>query len=427
MLWGPGHAAAIVDGPPRGGSVAGVAGGTAAVAVNVDCSGRTSPGSPVRNQTTSPGSPGAPQQEHDVPQPRRVSRPPCWVPPHATGRPGPVGLYDPDHEHDACGVSFVVDMHGRRSHDLVGRASRRCATSITAAPRAPRRTPATAPASSSRSPTGSCASVVTFDLPAAGSYAVGIAFLPPGPRRPTPRRPASRRSAPRRALEVLGWRDVPDRPVDDRRHRRRRHADLPPAVPDRHRRGTDSGIELDRRAFVVRKRIEHEMLDADGEPAVYFPSLSSRTIVYKGMLTTPQLGEFFPDLADERFESALAWCTRGSRPTPSRRGRSPTRTATSPTTARSTPCRATRTGCGPARRCSTQTCSPAVPARASSASSRSARPAASDTARLDEALELLHLGGYSLPHAVLMMIPEAWENHPTWTRPSGTSTATTPA
>ena len=99
-------------------------------------------------------------------------------------------------------------------------------------------------------------------------------------------------------------------------------------------------------------------------------------------------------------------CTAASRRTRSRRGRSPIRTASSPTTARSTPCRATRTGCAPARRCS--------PARTCLASQRAfpiCTPGASDTARFDEALELLHLGGRPLHHAVLMMIPEAWENN----------------
>ncbi len=70
-----------------------------------------------------------------------------------------------------------------------------------------------------------------------------------------------------------------------------------------------TGVELDRKLFVVRKRCEHELTgvdDATRRDAVYFPSLSCRTLVYKGMLTTPQLSEFFPDLDDDRVESALA-------------------------------------------------------------------------------------------------------------------------
>ena len=102
-------------------------------------------------------------------------------------------------------------------------------------------------------------------------------------------------------LHVVAWRDVPVEPELPRRHRPGGDAELPPArrspIPP-----AATGVDLDRKAFLARKRIEHEL---DPEIATYFPSLSSRTLVYKGMLTTPQLAAFFPDLSDERFESAL--------------------------------------------------------------------------------------------------------------------------
>ena len=146
---------------------------------------------------------------------------------------------------------------------------------------------------------------------------------------------------------------------------------------------------------------------ADGvEQGVYFPSLSSRTLVYKGMLTTPQLAEFFPDIVDERVRAPSPWCTRRFS------------TNTFPSWPLAHPYRlrrpqrrdqhrswATATGCGPVRSCSRPTRSPV----SSTGSYPVCTPGASDTATFDEALELLHLGGYSLPHAVLMMIPEAWE------------------
>ena len=100
-------------------------------------------------------------------------------------------------------------------------------------------------------------------------------------------------------------------------------------------------------------------------------------------------------------------CTPGSPPTRSRRGRWPTRTATWPTTARSTRSRATATGCGPARRC----CAATLFGPDIERIFPICTPGASDSATFDEVLELLHLAGRSLPHAVLMMIPEAWENH----------------
>ena len=137
------------------------------------------------------------------------------------------------------------------------------------------------------------------------------------------------------------------------------------------------------------------------------------------MLTTPQLGEFFPDLNDERVESALALVhSRFSTNTfPSWPLAHPYRYVAhngeintvqgnqnwmrAREALLASPLFPGGSGAGAA----------APPATTSSGSSRSARPGASDTARLDEVLELLHLGGYSLPHAVLMMIPEAWENH----------------
>ena len=202
-------------------------------------------------------------------------------------------------------------------------------------------------------------------------------------------------------LTVLGWRDVPVDPECLGKTARE-------AMPTFQQLFVSSPGEVRRRPRPPRlcrpQAVEHEhRTGEDGRS--YFASLSARTIVYKGMLTTPQLGQFFPDLTDERVESALCWCTRGSRPTRSRRGRWRTRTGMSPTTARSTPCRATRTGCAPARRC----CQRALPGL--DTAFPICTPGASDTARFDEVLELLHLGGRPLHHAVLMMIPEAWENH----------------
>src|SRR5581483_4124029 len=166
-----------------------------------------------------------------------------------------------------------------------------------------------------------------------------------------------------------------------------------------------TGIDLDRKLFVLRKRVEHEISDA---LPVYFPSLSSRTLVYKGMLTTPQLAEFFPDLRDERVESALALVhSRFS-------------TNTFPSWPLAHPYRylahngEINTLQGNrnwmrAREALMET--PLMPGldRAFPVIT----DGASDTASFDECLELLHLGGRPLAHAVLMMIPEAWENHAT--------------
>jgi glutamate synthase (NADPH/NADH) large chain len=164
--------------------------------------------------------------------------------------------------------------------------------------------------------------------------------------------------------------------------------------------GRREGIALDRPAFVLRKRAERE---AD----VYFPSLSARTLVYKGMLTTGQLEPFFPDLSDPRFATAIALVhSRFS-------------TNTFPSWPLAHPYRFV------AHNGEINTVKGNrnwMRARESQLASELfsgdleriypiCTPGASDTASFDEVLELLHLGGRSLPHSVLMMIPEAWENH----------------
>ncbi|MBV8463829.1 MAG: glutamate synthase subunit alpha, partial [Acidimicrobiales bacterium] len=164
----------------------------------------------------------------------------------------------------------------------------------------------------------------------------------------------------------------------------------------------DEALALDRLAFVARKRFEHE------HPEGYFASLSARTIVYKGMLTSHQLDEFFPDLSDERVVSALALVhSRFS-------------TNTFPSWPLAHPYRYlchngeinTVAGNRNWMRAREALCrTPLMPGleRAFPV----VTPGASDSASFDEVLELLHLGGRPIHHAVLMMIPEAWENHRT--------------
>ena len=161
-----------------------------------------------------------------------------------------------------------------------------------------------------------------------------------------------------------------------------------------------TGIELDRVAFCLRKRAEHEA-------EVYFPSLSARTVVYKGMLTTGQLEPFFPDLSDERFASELALVhSRFSTNTfPSWPLAHPYRLI-----AHNGEINTVKGNRNWMRARESQISSDLFPGDLSRAFPI-CTPGASDSATFDEVLELLHLGGRSLPHAVLMMIPEAWENH----------------
>ena len=323
--------------------------------------------------------------------------------------PARTGLYRPDSEHDACGVSFVVDLHGRRSHDLVAKGlTSLCNLDHRGATGAE---PNTGDGAGIliQVPDAFLRAVLDIELPASGSYATGIAFLPADEAAADAACASMEKICAEEGLSVLAWREVPTDPSSV-------GATALEAMPSFRQiviasaGGDESGIVLDRRAFLARKRIEHEVLGADGEPCVYLPSLSARTMVYKGMLTTPQLGDFFPDLADERLDSALALVhSRFS-------------TNTFPSWPLAHPYRYVAHNGEINTVQGNQNWMRAREALLSSDLFPGGRealervfpictPGASDTARLDETLELLHLGGYSLPHAMLMMIPEAWENH----------------
>lgn len=314
--------------------------------------------------------------------------------------PARQGMYDPRNEHDACGVGFVATLTGEASHALVEQA-------LTVLRNLEHRG-----ATGSDPDSGDGAGILVqipdaflrentaFELPEAGAYAVGIAFLPDGEE---DRRAAAARIeeiAAEERLNVLGWREVPVTPDllgDGARATMPAFAQL--FVAD----GENTGLALDRKAFVLRKRAERE---AD----VYFPSLSARTIVYKGMLTTGQLEPFFPDLSDRRFATAIALVhSRFS-------------TNTFPSWPLAHPYRFVAHN-GEIN--TVQGNRNWMRARESQLASELfgdlpldrlfpvCTPGASDSASFDEVLELLHLGGRSLPHSVLMMVPEAWENHTT--------------
>jgi glutamate synthase (NADPH) large chain len=319
--------------------------------------------------------------------------------------PAPQGLYDPTAERDACGVAMVADIAGRRSHGIVDDA-------LTALANLEHRGAAGAEPTSGdgagillQLPDAFLRAVVDFELPPQDTYAAGIAFLPLDPDDRAKAMAMAERIATEEGLTVLGWRDVPVDPEA---------ADVGPTalsvVPHFamlfvSAADGEQGVELDRLTFCLRKRVEHETGAAS--VGTYFPSLSARTLVYKGMLTTGQLPVFFPDLHDERLASAIALVhSRFS-------------TNTFPSWPLAHPFRYVahngeiNTVRGNRNRM-----------RAREALLRSdlipgdltrlfpiCDPEGSDSASMDEVLELLHLGGRSLPHAVMMMIPEAWENH----------------
>jgi glutamate synthase (NADPH/NADH) large chain len=329
--------------------------------------------------------------------------------------PLPQGLYDPQFEHDACGVSFVADLKGRPSHAIVDRAlvALRCLQHRGATNAEPN--------------TGDGAGIMIQvpdrlfrslidDLPPAGSYATGMVFLPPEPSARDLAKKSIDRIVEAEGLQVIGWRTVPTEPSSLGRQSRGVMPSFEQVFISSPGQGAGSeqagglalsGLDLDRKVYIVRKRAEHE-LPAELGSAIYFPSLSSRTFVYKGMLTTPQLATFFPELGDERMESALALVhSRFS-------------TNTFPSWPLAHPYRflahngEINTVMGNRNWMRARESILAAPHwdGAEHKLFPICTPGASDTASLDEALELLHLGGYPLHHAVLMMIPEAWEKHP---------------
>ncbi|MEE4541530.1 glutamate synthase large subunit [Streptomyces sp. V4-01] len=329
------------------------------------------------------------------------------------GRPARQGMYDPRNEHDACGVGFVATLTGEASHGLVQQA-------LTVLRNLEHRGATGAEPDSGdgagillQVPDAFLRANTAFDLPEAGHYAVGVAFLPVDQEDRTKAVDAIERIAVEEGLTVLGWREVPVGPDLLGATSRSTMPYFSQLFVADHA-GQASGIALDRPAFVLRKRAERE---AD----VYFPSLSARTIVYKGMLTTGQLEPFFPDLSDERFATAIALVhSRFSTNTfPSWPLAHPYRFV-----AHNGEINTVKGNRNWMRARESQLASglfgPAGGAGAEAAQGAGGElerifpictPDASDTASFDEVLELLHLGGRSLPHSVLMMIPEAWENH----------------
>ncbi|GAA4784612.1 glutamate synthase large subunit [Streptomyces sanyensis] len=318
----------------------------------------------------------------------------AWSP--MDGRPAPQGMYDPRNEHDACGVGFVATLTGVASHELVEQA-------LTVLRNLEHRGATGSEPDSGdgagillQVPDAFLREVAGIDLPEAGSYAVGIAFLPAEEDGTATARIEA--LAAEEGLDVLGWREVPVAPDLLGNGAR---ATMPSFrqlfVAD----GESSGIALDRKAFVLRKRAEREA-------GVYFPSLSSRTIVYKGMLTTGQLEPFFPDLSDRRCATAVALVhSRFSTNTfPSWPLAHPYRFV-----AHNGEINTVKGNRNWMRARESQLASGLFGEGELDRIFPVCTPDASDSASFDEVLELLHLGGRSLPHAVLMMVPEAWENH----------------
>ena len=309
------------------------------------------------------------------------------------------GLYDPAFEHDACGVAFVATLTGEPSHDIVVKG-------LTALRNLDHRGATGKDAQAGdgagiliQVPDEFLRSQCDFDLPSAGTYAVGNAFLPTDPEQATKVKEQIAELAAEESLTVLGWREVPVEPA--------MLSEVSLAVMPHFEQllvaasGTPiQGLALERMVFCLRRRVEHET-------GIYFPSLSSRTLVYKGMLTTEQLELIFPELSDPSVKSALAVVhSRFSTNTfPAWELAHPYRMI-----AHNGEINTVKGNRNWMRARENLLASDLIPGDLERIFPI-CTPGASDSASFDEVVELLHLGGRSLPHAVLMMIPEAWENN----------------
>jgi glutamate synthase (NADPH/NADH) large chain len=327
----------------------------------------------------------------------------------ASDIPGQWGLYDPEFEHDACGVGFVAHIKGRRSHSIVAQALELL---VRLSHRA---------AAGWDPETGDGAGILVqtphaffekearrlgFELPGPKAYAVGTVFLPNDPVA----RAACERTIEEAIAEekqrLVGWRDVPVDPTQLGRLARSNRPHIRQVIVGR-KRVVPSAFE--RKLFVIRKlsenRIRERKLDPEGR--FHVPSLSAETLIYKGLLLPRQLPLFYPDLTDPDLASAIGLVhSRFS-------------TNTFPTWDLAHPFRCIahngeintlrgNRAWWRARRSLLQSAKfggdlarlfPIVV------------DGKSDSAQFDNAVELLHLAGRSLPQAMMMMIPEAWEEN----------------
>jgi len=308
-------------------------------------------------------------------------------------------LYNSELEHDACGVAFIATMRGSAGHDIIDHAltalrnlEHRGATGADP-------TVGDGAGILTQIPDAFLRAVVGFELPPKGAYAAGIAFLPTDAEERFTAEATISAIATEEGLTVLGWRDLPiaaDLVGETARACMPFFRQLFVSASGCH----EVGLGLERLAFCLRKRAEHEA-------AVYFPSLSARTMVYKGMLTTDQLEPFFPDLSDHRFvtELALVHSRFSTNTFPSWPLAHPYRLI-----AHNGEINTVKGNRNWMQARESQLASDLIPGDLQRLFPI-CTTGVSDSASFDEVLELLHLGGRSLPHAVLMMIPEAWENH----------------
>ena len=328
-------------------------------------------------------------------------------------KPPTKGLYDPAFEHDACGVGFVVDIKGRKSHKIVENALTILKNLIHRG------------ACGCEENTGDGVGMLTqlphkffvrickeigIDLPERGHYGAGMVFLPTDASQHQRCIDMLKQIIEEEGQRVLGWRDVP---TNDSLLGCMAKAGEPTFKQVFIGRSTDikDAAAFERKLYVIRKRIEHTVCNSDlpQKDNFYIPSLSCRTCVYKGMLTGSQFEPMFPDVSEPDFESALAlvhqrfstntfpaWELAHPFRYVAHNGEINTvRGNTNWMHARESLCTSELFGED------LQKLFPIV------------LEGGSDSATFDNVMEFLHMSGRPLAHAVLMMIPEAWSGHET--------------
>jgi glutamate synthase (NADPH/NADH) large chain len=315
------------------------------------------------------------------------------------------GLYDPAYEHDACGVGFVVNIKGRKSYQIIQQG-------LNILERLTHRGAVGADSKAGdgagillQIPDAFLRAEVDFDLPPSGDYAVGMVFLPRNMASRAECEDTIERLVEEEGQHVIGWRDVPVDNTDLGYSVKPTEPVIRQIFVSRGETTADQDI-FERKLFVIRKQIEKLIRDAEMEEgdAFYFTSFSSRTLVYKGMLLASQVGEYYQDLKDPRMETALALVHQRFS------------TNTFPTWDLAHPFRMI------AHNGEINTLRGNVNWMAARKSSMASEilgedldkiwplipEGQSDSACFDNALELLVAGGYSLAHAMMMLIPEAW-------------------
>jgi glutamate synthase (NADPH/NADH) large chain len=321
------------------------------------------------------------------------------------------GLYDSRNEHDACGIGFIANIKGKKSHEIVEQGLQLLVNlthrgAVGADPKA-----------------GDGAGILLqipdafyraecttlgFDLPAIGDYGVGIFFLPQNAEHRAACEKILTECISQEGQTLLGWRDMPVDNSDLGESVKATEPFIRQAFVGRGANTPDTDA-LERKFLVIRKRAARE-IHAQGEDFAdfYIPSLSARTVVYKGMVLASQVGPFFPDLLDPRVDSAMALVHQRFS------------TNTFPAWSLAHPFRMIchngeintlrgNLNWMNARRYSMRSKKlgddldkvwPLIP------------EGQSDSAGFDNALELLVRGGYSLAHAMMLLIPEAWHGNP---------------